>query len=232
MNKNKGEDKPLARANSAVRSDKGNLDSSAKPDDFSRRTFLAQLSAAGIAAAAAPLIHSPHAAAAPATVVEPTPEIDVPGAVPIVLNINGREHHVLLEPRVTLLDALRENLQLPGTKKGCDHGQCGACTVHINGRRTNSCLTFAIMHQGDKITTIEGLAQNGELNPVQAAFLEHDGFQCGYCTSGQIMSATALLKEPCGTDDASVRECMSGNICRCGAYNNIVAAVQTARRSS
>jgi xanthine dehydrogenase YagT iron-sulfur-binding subunit len=135
-----------------------------------------------------------------------------------------------LEPRVTLLDALRENLQLPGTKKGCDHGQCGACTVHINGRRVNSCLTFAIMHQGDKITTIEGLAQGGELHPVQAAFLEHDGFQCGYCTSGQIMSASALLKEPCGQDDAAVRECMSGNICRCGAYDNIVAAVQSARR--
>jgi xanthine dehydrogenase YagT iron-sulfur-binding subunit len=118
-----------------------------------------------------------------------------------------------------------------GTKKGCDHGQCGACTVHVNGRRVNSCLTFAIMHQGDEITTIEGLAQGDELSPVQAAFLEHDGFQCGYCTSGQIMSATALLHEPCGDDDDSVRECMSGNICRCGAYPNIVAAVQQARKA-
>ena len=154
-----------------------------------------------------------------------------PGAERFVLNVNGRDYRVLLEPRVTLLDALRENLQLSGTKKGCDHGQCGACTVHVNGRRVNSCLSFAIMHQGDKITTIEGLAQDGELSPMQAAFLEHDGFQCGYCTSGQIMSATALLKEPCGADDASVRECMSGNICRCGAYDNIVAAVQTVRKN-
>jgi xanthine dehydrogenase YagT iron-sulfur-binding subunit len=148
----------------------------------------------------------------------------------MTLKINGTEHHVELEPRVTLLDALRENLHLFGTKKGCDHGQCGACTVHVNGRRVNSCLTFAIMHQEDEITTIEGLEKDGQLHPVQAAFLEHDGFQCGYCTSGQMMSAAALLHEPCGEDDDSVRECMSGNICRCGAYTNIVAAVQQARR--
>ncbi len=228
MNKNHDPDTPSSGAVSKVPSENGG----AKPDEFSRRSFLTQLSAAGIAAAAAPLIHSPHAVAAPGTVVEPITETQVPGAVPFVLNINGRDHRVLLEPRVTLLDALRENLQLPGTKKGCDHGQCGACTVHVNGRRVNSCLSFAIMHQGDKISTIEGLAQDGELSPMQAAFLEHDGFQCGYCTSGQIMSATALLKEPCGADDASVRECMSGNICRCGAYDNIVAAVQTVRKNA
>jgi xanthine dehydrogenase YagT iron-sulfur-binding subunit len=138
----------------------------------------------------------------------------------------------MLEPRVTLLDALRENLQMFGTKKGCDHGQCGACTVHVNGRRVNSCLSFAIMHQGDQITTIEGLAENGKPHPVQAAFLEHDGFQCGYCTPGQIMSGGALLKEPVGAEDDSVREFMSGNLCRCGAYNNIVAAVQQARRKA
>jgi xanthine dehydrogenase YagT iron-sulfur-binding subunit len=119
-----------------------------------------------------------------------------------------------------------------GTKKGCDHGQCGACTVHINGRRVNSCLTFAVMHQGDKITTIEGLAQGGELHPVQAAFIECDGFQCGYCTPGQIMSGAALLKEPVGPADDDVREMMSGNLCRCGAYDNIVAAVQSARKKS
>jgi xanthine dehydrogenase YagT iron-sulfur-binding subunit len=152
------------------------------------------------------------------------------GVVPVTLRINGQEHQLQLEPRVTLLDALRNNLQLFGTRKGCDHGQCGACTVHLNGRRVNSCLTGAIMHQRDEITTIEGLAKEGRLHPVQVAFAEHDGFQCGYCTSGQIMSAVALLREPCGEDDNSVRECMSGNICRCGAYPNIVAAVQQARK--
>jgi xanthine dehydrogenase YagT iron-sulfur-binding subunit len=150
--------------------------------------------------------------------------------VPVTLQVNGRDYRLPLEPRVTLLDALREHLHLFGTKKGCDHGQCGACTVHVNGRRLNACLTFAVMHQDDQITTIEGLAKNGELHPMQAAFLEHDGFQCGYCTSGQIMSAAALLKEPCGAEDDAVRECMSGNICRCGAYTNIVAAVQSVRK--
>ena len=193
-----------------------------------RRSFLGRLGAAGIAASAAPLLAPADAQTDPAAEADVSP----PGAVPVTLKINGQEHRLQLEPRVTLLDALRENLQLPGTKKGCDHGQCGACTVHVNGRRVNSCLTFAIMHQGDEITTIEGLAKNGELHPVQAAFLEHDGFQCGYCTSGQIMSAAALLKEPCDQDDDSVRECMSGNICRCGAYTNIVAAVQSARRAA
>jgi xanthine dehydrogenase YagT iron-sulfur-binding subunit len=194
-----------------------------------RRSFLGQVGVAGIAASAAPLM-----ARASATQVEAPPvpaQAAVPGAVPVALKINGQEHKLRLEPRVTLLDTLRNHLQMFGTKKGCDHGQCGACTVHVNGRRVNSCLTFAIMHQGDEITTIEGLAQGDELSPVQAAFLEHDGFQCGYCTSGQIMSATALLHEPCGDDDDSVRECMSGNICRCGAYPNIVAAVQQARKA-
>ena len=190
---------------------------------FSRRSFLAQLGAAGVAATASPLAH-----ASPTEAPEKE-SATAPGAVPVTLNINGKEYRVRLEPRVTLLDALRDHLQLFGTKKGCDHGQCGACTVHVNGRRVNSCLSFAIMHQGDKITTIEGLAQNGQLSPVQQAFLEHDGFQCGYCTPGQIMSATALLHEPIGKEDNAVRAAMSGNICRCGAYNNIVAAVQQAR---
>ena len=195
-----------------------------------RRSFLARLSASGIAVSSVPLLQTISAAQVEISPSPPgTPVGDAP-PVAIVLNINGREYHLKLEPRVTLLDTLRERLQLFGTKKGCDHGQCGACTVHINGRRVNSCLTFAIMHQGDQITTIEGLAKNGELHPVQAAFLEHDGFQCGYCTSGQIMSAAALLKEPCGQNDDDVRECMSGNICRCGAYPNIVAAVQEARK--
>jgi xanthine dehydrogenase YagT iron-sulfur-binding subunit len=191
---------------------------------FSRRSFLAQLGAAGVAATTSPLAH--------ATETEPAEKettAGVPGAVPVTLNINSKEYRLRLEARVTLLDALRDHLQLFGTKKGCDHGQCGACTVHVNGRRVNSCLSFAIMHQGDKIVTIEGLAQNGQLSPVQQAFLEHDGFQCGYCTPGQIMSATALLREPIDPDDNAVRAAMSGNICRCGAYNNIVAAVQQAR---
>jgi xanthine dehydrogenase YagT iron-sulfur-binding subunit len=194
---------------------------------FSRRSFLAQLGAASVAATASPLAHATQTEA-----TDKESATAVPGAVPVTLNINGKEYNVRLEPRVTLLDALRDHLQLFGTKKGCDHGQCGACTVHVNGRRVNSCLSFAIMHQGDKITTIEGLAQNGQLSPVQQAFLEHDGFQCGYCTPGQIMSATALLHEPIAKDDNAVRAAMSGNICRCGAYNNIVAAVQQARANT
>jgi len=134
------------------------------------------------------------------------------------LRINGTEYLLHLDPRTTLLDCLRETLALTGTKKGCDHGQCGACTVHVNGARVNSCLTLAVMHEGDEITTIEGIGQPGALHPVQAAFVAHDAYQCGYCTSGQIMSAVALLEEPCGPNDADIRECMSGNICRCGAY--------------
>src|SRR5437867_13297958 len=127
-----------------------------------------------------------------------SPTILAPEKVPVTLTVNGVETRIEVAPWTTLLDTLRDHLDLTGTKKGCDHGQCGACTVLVNGRRVNACLTFAIMHQGDEITTIEGLAQRGELHPVQAAFLEHDGFQCGYCTPGQIMSAVALLKEPCG----------------------------------
>jgi xanthine dehydrogenase YagT iron-sulfur-binding subunit len=196
---------------------------------FSRRSFLTQLGAASLAATTAPLAHAAAATQAPAEAAEKN---TAPGAVSITLKVNGQTHHMMLESRVTLLDALRENLHLPGTKKGCDHGQCGACTVHVNGRRVNSCLSFAVMHQNDEITTVEGLAQNGELHPMQAAFIEHDGFQCGYCTSGQIMSGLALLKEPIGKEDVDVREAMAGNICRCGAYNNIVAAVQQVRHST
>jgi xanthine dehydrogenase YagT iron-sulfur-binding subunit len=148
----------------------------------------------------------------------------------IKLKVNGFEHELRIEPRVTLLDALRECLHLTGTKKGCDHGQCGSCTVHVNGRRINSCLTFAVMHQGDDITTIEGLANGEVLHPVQAAFMECDAFQCGYCTPGQIMSAAALAAEPGNhSTDNEIREAMSGNICRCGAYPNIVAAVRLAQ---
>jgi xanthine dehydrogenase YagT iron-sulfur-binding subunit len=150
----------------------------------------------------------------------------------ISLSINGETHTLAVEPRVTLLDALRERLSLTGTKKGCDQGTCGACTVLIDGRRVNSCLTLAVMVDGQAITTIEGLANGEELHPVQAAFLKHDGFQCGFCTPGQILSAVALLDEGRPTDDSSIREWMSGNLCRCGAYCNIVDAVRDAAQGA
>jgi xanthine dehydrogenase YagT iron-sulfur-binding subunit len=152
--------------------------------------------------------------------------------VEITLNINGKDYVVQIDPRASLLDTLRESIGLTGTKKGCDHGQCGACTVHINGRRANSCLSLALTNQGDKITTIEGLGTPEHMHPMQEAFAEHDGFQCGYCTSGQIMSAAAMVHEPWGQDDADVKEAMSGNICRCGAYSNIVDAVQQVRKGA
>lgn len=151
------------------------------------------------------------------------------GPVPVTLRINKTDHALQVDPRTTLLDCLRETLHLTGTKKGCDHGQCGACTVHVNGRRVISCLSLALAQDGSEITTIEGLGTPDALHPMQAAFLECDGYQCGYCTSGQIMSAVALTKEPCGPDDGAVKELMSGNICRCGAYSNIVAAIQKVR---
>jgi len=150
--------------------------------------------------------------------------------VQVTAIVNGTLAHLTVDPRVTLLDALRERLHLTGSKKGCDHGQCGACTVHIEGRRVLSCLTLAATINGKRVTTIEGLAAGGELHPMQQAFIEHDAFQCGYCTSGQIMSAVALLEEDCGANDDDVRERMSGNICRCGAYPGIVAAVQSVRK--
>jgi|SRR5579883_994166 len=147
--------------------------------------------------------------------------------LPVTLTVNGHTYPLQLEARVTLLDALREYLHLTGTKKGCDHGQCGACTVHVNGERVNSCLTFAVMHQRDQITTIEGLASpDGQLHPLQEAFVACDAFQCGYCTPGQIMSGAALLHEPVEASDTAVKEAMSGNLCRCGAYPNILAAIR------
>ena len=152
------------------------------------------------------------------------------GIIACRIDINGQAHELHLDPRVSLLDLLREHLRLTGTKKGCDHGQCGACTVLVNGRRVNSCLSLAVTHDGDVVTTIEGLAHGDELHPVQSAFLEHDGFQCGYCTPGQICSAVGLIEEARKSNaqltDDEIRERMSGNICRCGAYVGIVNAVK------
>jgi xanthine dehydrogenase YagT iron-sulfur-binding subunit len=157
-----------------------------------------------------------------------------PGSMDLTLRVNGVERTLQIDPRATLLDALREWLGLTGTKKGCDRGECGACTVLVNGRRIDACLTFVVMHDGDDITTIEGLAEGdpsagsgqAQLHPMQAAFVEHDAFQCGYCTPGQIISAVALLGEGHTGSEEEIREWMSGNICRCGAYPNIVAAIQ------
>lgn len=194
-----------------------------------RRSFLSHLGAASLAAAAAtnPLGAKAEEMASEEKLIDAAAK--VPGAIPITLVVNKKKHSLKLDPRTTLLDCIHENLGITGTKKGCDHGQCGACTVHVNGRRVNSCLTLAVMHDGDEITTIEGLGQPDNLHPLQAAFVECDAYQCGYCTSGQIMSAAALLNEPCGHKDDDVREAMSGNICRCGAYPNIVAAIQSVR---
>jgi xanthine dehydrogenase YagT iron-sulfur-binding subunit len=158
--------------------------------------------------------------------------IAAPGKLPIVLIVNGVEKRLMVAPWVTLLDALRDHLNLTGTKKGCDHGQCGACTVLVDGRRINSCLTLAVMKDGAEVTTIEGLATDGVLHALQQAFIDHDAFQCGYCTPGQICSAAGLIAEGKAKSADEIRELMSGNICRCGAYPNIVAAIQQAMGQS
>ena len=163
------------------------------------------------------------------TLVEPQQGVEEPASVPVPLQINGRRHVVELEPRVSLLDLLREHLDLTGSKKGCDQGTCGACTVWIDGRRVLSCLTLAIAASGHEIVTIEGLADGDELHPMQRAFIEHDAFQCGYCTPGQIMSAVKLIEEGNATTDEDIREFMSGNICRCAAYPNIRSAIRQVR---
>jgi xanthine dehydrogenase YagT iron-sulfur-binding subunit len=201
------------------------------PGTWSRREFVATTLAVTLAIALTRRVARAEPVAASA---HPAPSRS---ADSVKLRVNGREVSLELEPRVTLLDALREYAGITGPKKGCDHGQCGACTVHVNGRRILSCLTFAVMQQGKEITTIEGLAATGgamgdALHPMQQAFIDHDGFQCGYCTSGQIMSATAMVREPWGPTDDDVREAMSGNICRCGAYPGIVAAIQSVRKGS
>jgi len=200
------------------------------------------------AVAAAAVVHLPQAGAGGAPdAASAAGAVPAVPARPVKLDINGKMHTLMLEPRVSLLDALREYAGMSGTKKGCDRGQCGACTVLVNGRRVNACLTLAVMHEGDRITTIEGIAQDGQLAPIQAAFLEHDAFQCGYCTPGQICSAVACIDEmragaasAASPDvrakvvmfgDDEIRERMSGNLCRCGAYNNIVAAVRATAKA-
>lgn len=199
------------------------------PQNPTRREFLSTTGTTAAATLIAAYVPLPaNASEETGTAGADQPVID--GAVPITLRINGKDRQLRIDPRTTLLDCIRESVVLTGTKKGCDHGQCGACTVHVNGRRVVSCLSLALLHDGEEVTTIEGLGTPESMHPMQAAFLECDGYQCGYCTSGQIMSAVALLKEPCGTDDASVKELMSGNICRCGAYANIVEAIQQVRK--
>ena len=193
-----------------------------------RRTFLSRLGMASLLASVTPIARAfeEHSEKAEVT------STDLKDAIPVSLRVNGKKYDLRIDPRTSLLDCLREHLHLTGSKKGCDHGQCGACTVHVNGKRQLSCLAFAALHEGDEITTIEGIGQPEKMHPMQAAFVETDAYQCGYCTSGQIMSAVALLKEPCGADDAEVKEFMSGNICRCGAYQNIVAAIQKVRQGA
>ena len=192
-----------------------------------RREFIGQVAVGGALLASCSLT-------SPGEKVESDPPAELAGPpvapVPVTLQVNGKSHRLPLEPRVTLLDALRDHLGLYGTKKGCDMGQCGACTVLVEGQRVLSCLTLAAMQQGRQITTIEGLAKDGALHPMQEAFIAHDGLQCGYCTPGQILSAVGLLGEPWGATDAEVREGMAGNLCRCGAYPNIVAAIQDVRQ--
>jgi len=197
-----------------------------KPSDPSRREFLLTMGSSAAATVISGCATPSHEESPSEVARRP----NVEGAVPITLRINGKDHQLRIDPRTTLLDCIREVVAFTGTENGCDHGQCGACTVHVNGRRVNSCLSLALMHDGEEITTIEGLGTVDSLHPMQAAFLAHDGYQCGYCTSGQIMSAVALLKEPCGPTDADVKEFMSGNICRCGAYQNIIAAIQHVRK--
>ena len=193
-----------------------------------RRQFIKQVAGTGVAITIGVNFVSVSAvAAAPPAAASPKTSGDA--SIPVKLKINGKDYTLDVDPRTTLLDALRERLHLTGSKKGCDHGQCGACTVLVNGRRVNSCLTLAVVHESDEITTIEGLAKGEELHPMQAAFIEHDGFQCGYCTPGQICSAVALLKENHAKSDDEIREWMSGNICRCGAYPNILAAIKEAK---
>ena len=224
---------PVSPEPQTLEQDTTNLSEKPLLGPLSRRSFLSHLGAATVAVSATSATPLMAAAIPAASSAEPASdgESESLKTVGVTLNVNGRDHRLQLDPRTTLLDCLSENLDLPGTKKGCDHGQCGACTVHVNGRRVNSCLSLAVMHTKDRITTIEGLGSPEKMHPMQAAFVQFDAYQCGYCTSGQIMSAVAAVVEPCGPADDDVKQAMYGNICRCGAYPNIVAAVQHARRS-
>jgi xanthine dehydrogenase YagT iron-sulfur-binding subunit len=182
-----------------------------------RRGFIQQLSAISAGLAINPPGHATDIA---------NRQLEEEGLLRVNIVINGKRTALEIDPRTTLLDALRENLQMTGTKKGCDRGQCGACTVLVNGKRVNACLLLAAMCEGAQVTTIEGIGTEDKLHPMQEAFLKHDAFQCGYCTPGQICSAIALLKEGHAKTDADIRELMSGNICRCGAYQNILSAIK------
>ena len=195
----------------------------------SRRDFVVTAFAGALALA----LLGTDAEAQRTALMDPKRLIETTGSetIPVHLNVNGRKHNLQLDPRTALLDVLREHIGLTGSKKGCDHGQCGACTVHINGQRVLSCLSLAVQQEGTQIVTIEGLAHGEKLHPMQAAFIEYDGYQCGYCTSGQIMSAVALLREGNAGSDAEIREGMSGNLCRCAAYPHIVSAIKAARDS-
>jgi xanthine dehydrogenase YagT iron-sulfur-binding subunit len=199
------------------------MDQPAIPSGSTRREFLVNTAGVSAATLGASMAHS-------ADSKQDENVSSIEGSVHVKLRINGKPHALQIDPRTTLLDCLRETISLTGTKKGCDHGQCGACTVHVNGKRVLSCLSLALVLDDSEITTIEGLGTPDAMHPMQAAFVQCDGYQCGYCTSGQIMSAVALLEEPCGPDDADVKELMSGNICRCGAYANIVAAIRQVRK--
>jgi xanthine dehydrogenase YagT iron-sulfur-binding subunit len=190
---------------------------------LSRRRFLGRTAAVSAGTA----LSGPVVGAMASAAAEPAAD----ELITVVLRVNGEREELRLDPRVTLLDALRERLNLTGTKKGCDRGQCGACTVHVDNRRVVSCLTLAASVNGKEITTIEGLAGGDALDPVQRAFIEQDGYQCGFCTSGQIMSAVAVLRDGRARSDDELREAMSGNICRCGSYPNIIAAIKQARRA-
>ena len=197
---------------------------------LSRRTFMMSTAATAAAPLAAGMPAAAHAqtSATMRSGVTVAAPFETASTLPLTLRVNGTEHRLNLDPRTALLDALREHIGLVGTKKGCDHGQCGACTVLLDGERVLSCLTLAAQAQGRSVATIEGLATGGALHPMQQAFVDHDAFQCGYCTPGQIMSAVACVHEGRATSDDEIREYMSGNLCRCAAYPNIVAAVRQA----